>query len=73
VALIAAGKADAAEKFWRSYMMDTADFMEKNGLASLRVVAPQTNFSSRPGIFGSRNVVRCCGRVLVDPARGAGS
>ena len=29
VKLIAAGKADAAEKFWRSYMLDTAEFMQK--------------------------------------------
>jgi len=55
VSLIAAGKADAAEKFWRSYMVDTADFMQKNGLASLRVMAPHTHFSAQPGMFGSRN------------------
>lgn len=54
VSLIAAGRADAAEKFWRSYMLDTADFMQKNGLASLRVMAPYANFGNQPGGFHSR-------------------
>jgi len=54
VTLIAAGKADAAEKFWRSYMIDTAEFMQKSGLASLRVMAPQSSFGSSP--FASRNL-----------------
>lgn len=53
--LIAAGKAEAAEKFWRSYMLDTADFMQKNGLASLRVVARQTRLGNQAGPFGARN------------------
>lgn len=56
VSLIAAGRAEAAEKFWRSYMLDTAEFMEKNGLASLRVTAPQTQFGNPSGLFGSRNM-----------------
>jgi DNA-binding FadR family transcriptional regulator len=55
VTLIAAGKADAAERFWRSYMNDTADFLQKSGLASLRVVAPQASFGSQRGVFASRN------------------
>jgi DNA-binding FadR family transcriptional regulator len=41
VSLIAAGKAAAAQRFWHSYMNDTGDFMQKSGLGTLRVVAPQ--------------------------------
>jgi GntR family transcriptional repressor for pyruvate dehydrogenase complex len=50
VTLIAAGKAAEAEKFWRSYMLDTADFMQKSGLAKLRVTAPQIG---APGTLSS--------------------
>jgi DNA-binding FadR family transcriptional regulator len=45
VKLIAAGKAEAAEKFWRAYMLDTADFIQKSGLASLRVLAREANLT----------------------------
>lgn len=40
VKLIAAGKAPQAESFWRRYMEETADFLEKNGLADLPVGMP---------------------------------
>jgi GntR family transcriptional repressor for pyruvate dehydrogenase complex len=39
VKLIAAGKAAEAERFWREYMRDTAAFMAKNKLDSIRVKA----------------------------------
>jgi GntR family transcriptional repressor for pyruvate dehydrogenase complex len=42
VALIRARKADAAEDFWRNYMLDTAKWLKKSGLSKLRV-----DFSSR--------------------------
>lgn len=45
VKLIAAGKADAAEKFWRTYMLDTADFIQKSGLAALRVLARESHLT----------------------------
>ena len=35
--LIAAGKADLAEAYWREYMVDTAAFFSKFGLANKRV------------------------------------
>ena len=38
--LIAAGKTVEAERFWRSYMLDTAAFMEKNKLDTLKVQLP---------------------------------
>ena len=37
VELISEGKAAEAEKFWRHYMTETANFMRKSGLADLRV------------------------------------
>lgn len=63
VTLIAAGKAAAAERFWRSYMLDTGDFMQKSGLAGLRVVAPQAGFGTAPGAFptGNLNALRLRG------------
>lgn len=42
VELIKAKKADAAENFWRDYMIDTAKWLKKSGLSNLRV-----NISSR--------------------------
>ncbi|MGH8137133.1 MAG: FadR/GntR family transcriptional regulator [Steroidobacteraceae bacterium] len=56
VKLIADAKADAAERFWQSYMHDTAIFMQKSGLASLRVTAPQANFGPQAGVLALRNV-----------------
>jgi DNA-binding FadR family transcriptional regulator len=50
VDLISSGKAEAAERFWRSYMMDTAQFMQRSGLANLRVTAPRAGFGPRPGL-----------------------
>jgi DNA-binding FadR family transcriptional regulator len=35
--LIAAGKAAEAERFWRDYMIDTAAFMAKTKLDTLKV------------------------------------
>lgn len=37
VTLIKSKKADAAEKFWRDYMIDTARWLKKSGLSNLRV------------------------------------
>jgi len=37
VKLIKAKKSAAAEKFWREYMADTADWLQKSGLSELRV------------------------------------
>lgn len=37
--LIAASKASQAEAFWRKYMQETADFLQKNGLANLPLTA----------------------------------
>lgn len=37
VALICAGRRDAAEDFWRRYQIGTARFLEKTGLADLKV------------------------------------
>ncbi len=37
VELVKAKKAAAAEKFWREYMQDTADWLQKSGLSELRV------------------------------------
>jgi DNA-binding FadR family transcriptional regulator len=37
VELIKSKKADAAEKFWRDYMIDTAKWLKKAGLSNLRV------------------------------------
>jgi len=56
VNLISGGKADAAERFWRSYMLDTAAFMHKSGLANLRVTAPQGGFGPRPSTLSARNL-----------------
>jgi DNA-binding FadR family transcriptional regulator len=56
VKLIAAGKAEAAEKFWRSYMLDTAEFMQKSGLAALRVKAPGASLATAPSMLGSRKL-----------------
>ena len=56
VNLISGGKADAAERFWRSYMLDTAAFMQKSGLANLRVTAPKGGFGPRPSTRGVRNL-----------------
>jgi DNA-binding FadR family transcriptional regulator len=56
VRLIAAGKADAAEKFWRSYMLDTASFMQKSGLADLRVKAPHASFGAERSAVGTKNL-----------------
>jgi DNA-binding FadR family transcriptional regulator len=56
VKLIAAGKAVAAERFWRSYMQDTADFMRKSGLADLRVQAPQTHLGTEPRALALRRL-----------------
>jgi DNA-binding FadR family transcriptional regulator len=56
VKLIAAGKADAAEKFWRSYMLDTADFMQKSGLANLRVRARESHLTADNAALVSRNL-----------------
>lgn len=39
VELIAQSKADKAEKFWRRYMQDTAEFLASKGLASLTIRA----------------------------------
>ena len=38
--LIAAGKGDEAERFWREYMLDTAAFLNKTHLGALRVQVP---------------------------------
>ena len=35
--LIAGGKSAQAETFWRKYMQETADFLNKHGLAGMRV------------------------------------
>ena len=56
VSLISRGKADAAERFWRSYMLDTAAFMQKSGLANLRVTAPTAGFGRRSSPIASRNL-----------------
>jgi len=37
VKLIKGKNADTAEKFWREYMLDTADWLRKSGLSELRV------------------------------------
>ncbi len=54
VELIAAGKADAARRFWEAYMSDTGDFMQKTGLSALRVVAPQASFDQHPRVLVSK-------------------
>jgi DNA-binding FadR family transcriptional regulator len=56
VSLISRSKADAAERFWRSYMLDTAAFMQKSGLANLRVTAPTAGFGRRSSPIASRNL-----------------
>jgi GntR family transcriptional regulator, transcriptional repressor for pyruvate dehydrogenase complex len=56
VKLIAAGKADAAEKFWREYMLDTADFIQKSGLATLRVLARESHLSAENATQAARNL-----------------
>jgi DNA-binding FadR family transcriptional regulator len=56
VKLIAAGKADAAEKFWRTYMLDTADFIQKSGLATLRVLARESHLTAENAAVDPRNV-----------------
>lgn len=40
VELIAAGEEAKAENFWRQYQLDTADYLERAGLAKLRVGLP---------------------------------
>jgi DNA-binding FadR family transcriptional regulator len=40
VELIAAGEETKAENFWRQYQIDTADYLERAGLAKLRVRLP---------------------------------
>jgi GntR family transcriptional repressor for pyruvate dehydrogenase complex len=54
VDLIAAGKPDAAQKFWDTYMHDTGDFMRKSGLATLRVVAAQASVDQHPRLSVSK-------------------
>lgn len=54
VSLIAAGKAEAAQRFWHSYMNDTGDFMQKSGLGTLRVVAPQANAGNHARLLVSK-------------------
>jgi DNA-binding FadR family transcriptional regulator len=56
VDLISCGKAEAAERFWRSYMLDTANFMQKSGLANLRVTAPKAGFGPPSGALGARSL-----------------
>jgi DNA-binding FadR family transcriptional regulator len=64
VELIAAGRADAARRFWEAYMSDTGDFMQKTGLSALRVVAPQASFDQHPRVLVSK-------RSAAAPLRGA--
>jgi len=40
--LIKAKQADAAEKFWREYMLDTAKWLKKAGLSNLKVSIPSS-------------------------------
>jgi DNA-binding FadR family transcriptional regulator len=54
VSLIAAGKADAAQRFWHSYMNDTGKFMEKTGLGALRVVGSQAGAGKHPRLLVSK-------------------
>jgi GntR family transcriptional regulator, transcriptional repressor for pyruvate dehydrogenase complex len=56
VKLIGAGKAEAAEKFWREYMLDTADFIQKSGLATLRVLARESHLAAENASLAARNL-----------------
>lgn len=44
VDLIAAGDVQKAESFWRTYMEETAAYLEKTGLAPLQVQAPTSSY-----------------------------
>lgn len=42
--LMTSRKATQAENFWRSYMVDTADFLRRNGLANQAVDVPRSQY-----------------------------